>query len=375
MKTALTTCLAAALLVAAARAAEPAPAAKHKPNPKLAAMKPHSWLRIGGAPPAPRGIMAYSGGVFDSEHNVFLVFGGGHADYWGNEVCAFNLKTLTWKKMYQPDAAARYTNDNIDNQKGKLKDSDKPYTRHSYQMLAFVPSVKKMFIWSGCGPGWGRIAPTCPSPRDAWYYDYAANKWELLTTGGPGGYGGGTCFDSKRNCIWALPGTSWPKLWKFDVKTGKWSRHAMKPESSAGVHLNLVYNAKRDVIFAGIGNDGKRSYLIHPNTIKVEKVDTRRYTPGGYGGLALLPDQDAAVSLKNGPTMGVFDFGGKRWLPLPPLEGTPKLMGYAVYGRFDYSPVDKAVVFVGRAGTYAYKPPEKYDFPALAKAAEAAAKK
>jgi hypothetical protein len=321
-------------------------------------MPPHSWLQIGPPPPSPKGIMAYSGGVFDSEHDVILIFGGGHADYWGNEVCAFDVATLKWKKMYEPDAEARYTNDNIDHVNGKLKDSDKPYTRHSYQMLAFVPTAKRMFVWSGCGPGWGKIAPTCVAPKDAWYYDYSANKWEQLATGGPSGYGGGTCYDPKRDVVWALEGTSWPPLWQFDVKTSKWSKHPLKPESAAGAHLDLIYNAKRDVILAGV-TEGKLSYLINPATFAVEKADTSDYKPAGYGGLTMLPEHDAAISLTGDPTLGVFNFDTKRWSKLDGPDGGPKMLGYAVYGRLWWSPIDKVVLFVGPAGTWAYKPPEK----------------
>lgn len=366
LRASIASLLLAPLLAVAAGAGEGA-ATKHRPNPRLAAMRPHSWLKLGGPPPAPRGIMAYSGGVFDTEHNAIVIFGGGHADYWGNEVCAFDMRTLAWKKMYEPDARARYTNDNIDNTKGKLKDSDKPYTRHSYQMMTFVPSAKKMFIWSGCGPGWGKIAPTCPSPPDAWYYDLAANKWELLTTDGPRGYGGGTCYDPKRDAVWALPGVSWPKLWKFDVKAGKWSKHPMKPESSASCHMNLDYSPRQDKIVASVGNDGKRGYVIDPQAFTIRKADVSTFRPVGYGGQTYLPEQDAMLSLIAGPALGAFEFRTGKWYKLEGPAGGPKMMGYAVYGRFNYTPHDKAALFVGAAGTWAYRPPEKFDFAGLAK--------
>jgi len=93
-------------ILAADSAARPAPA----PNPKLAATEAKTWLRI-GPPPSPKGIMACSDGVYDSRHNVILIYGGGHADYWRNEVCAFHMASLTWKKIHEPDAQARYNNE------------------------------------------------------------------------------------------------------------------------------------------------------------------------------------------------------------------------------------------------------------------------
>ena len=352
---------------AAAQAAEPS-SPKHEPNPKLAALPANTWTRVADKQPAPNGILAYSGGVFDSEHNVYLLFGGGHGDYWGNEVCALDMKTLAWKRMYEPDAEGRYLKDNLDHAKGKLKDSDKPYTRHSYQMQVFVPTAKKMFIWSGCGPGWGKqMGEHCVQPPDAWYYDYAANKWEFLNSNSPKCYGGGTCYDSKRDVIWALPGDSWPKLWKFDVKTGKWSSHALKPEASATCHLDLVYSPKQDRIVAAVG-ERQKAYIIDPEKFTVEQPDASLYKPHGGGGMVYLPDQDVVVNVfQKG---GVFDFETKKWYPLAPeknFEGSSW-----VYGDCNYSPVDKVILIVNAAGTWAYRPPEKYDFKALAEKAAAA---
>lgn len=315
--------------------------------------------------------MAYSGSVFDTRNNVILLFGGGHADYWGNEVCAFDMATLEWKKMYEPDARGRYTNENIDNKKGKLRDSDKPYTRHSYQMMTFIPTTGRMFVWSGCGPGWGNIKPTCPAPPDAWAYDYKTNKWELLATDGPACYDGGTAYDSKRDVVWAFPGGSWQPLWQWDVKKRQWSKHKLKPEVGGGLGTRMEYSPPRDRLHL-TARTGKDVVLVNPETFEVEKLDTSTYVPAGSG-TTYLPDQDTVLHLgwrKEAP-MGVLDFDGKRWLPLKPVgESLPKERGYGVYGRFMYSPYEKVCLFVGPDGTWAYRPPEKFDYAALASVAK-----
>lgn len=351
-----------AALVAGATALSAADAhgkgAKAKPekNPTLAAIAPNTWQRVADPPPAPLGILAYCGGVIDTDHNAYLVFGGGHADYWGNEVCALDLKTLTWKRMYEPDAQARYTNANLDHPKGRLKDSDKPYSRHSYQQMAYVPSVKKMFIWSGCGPGFADIAPQCFPPPDSWYYDLAANKWEEVATDAPTSYGGGTCYDSKRNVLWAVQGTSWPELWKWDVATAKWSHAPMSPRSPFYCHLNLAYAGKHDLIVAAVG-EGRLSYVIDPEKLTLEAPDVSTYLPHGAGGLVYLPDQDVVLSVHD--SSGVYDFKTKKWYPI-------KVDKYFdgerwVFGHCNYDPTNGVVILVNRSGTWAYMPPPKYD--------------
>ena len=44
----------------------------------------------------------WSGGTYDPNHDKFLVWGGGHNDYYGNELYAFDLKTLSWELLTQP---------------------------------------------------------------------------------------------------------------------------------------------------------------------------------------------------------------------------------------------------------------------------------
>ena len=57
-----------------------------------------------GAPPG--GIAAYSGmAVDDRGHRLFL-FGGGHNDYFGNEVWRLTLNTFEWSRDYAPDIGA-----------------------------------------------------------------------------------------------------------------------------------------------------------------------------------------------------------------------------------------------------------------------------
>ncbi|MGO9920668.1 MAG: sulfatase-like hydrolase/transferase [Isosphaeraceae bacterium] len=154
----------------AATAIGAAEATKPRLNPKLTAIPENTWEKVAGFAPAPSGILAYWGGVYDPVNHQFLIFGGGHADYWGNEVCAFSPATLTWKRMYEPDAQARYTSGNIDNVKGKLKDSDKPYTRHTYNQLCFVTNSASMFIFGGAGPGWGNNVVLLVVDSGVWAY-------------------------------------------------------------------------------------------------------------------------------------------------------------------------------------------------------------
>jgi len=355
-----------ASLAAAGEKKAAADAAKHAPNAKLAAIAENAWQKVAGFAPTSGGILAYSGGTYDSVNHRFLLFGGGHADYWGNEVCAFSPETLEWKKMYEPDAQKRYTNDNIDNRNGKLKDSDKPYTRHTYNMLCFVTSSGSMFAYSGCGPGWGSIKPTCPSPPDAWSYSWKENKWtQLSNSGAPGGYAKACCYDSKRDTVWAYGGND--QLAKFDLKEKVWSRQAVKPGIGyiGGYNFQMEYLPKSDRVMI-IGAD---VCTVDPGTFASERHTLAKAC--GKAGLTYLPDHDAALYLtlpggETGPAqrLALFDCAKKEWHEVD-CE-MPKDMRGAIWDRFHYDPVDKVALLVVNSGVWAYKPPKEFKFKSAA---------
>jgi len=332
--------------------------AKSLPNPKLAGIPENCWEKVAGFAPAPTGILAYSGGVYDSVHHQLLIFGGGHADYWGNEVCAFSPATLTWRRMYEPDARNRYRNDNIDNTRGKLKDSDKPYTRHTYNQLCFVSSSASMFIFGGAGPGWGEIRPTCPAPPDCWSYSLADNKWSLLYAGRdtPGGYAMACCYDPKRDVVWAYGRES--RLSRFDLKRKTWSTRSIRPAIDyVGLYnFHMLYLPKSDKILL-VGSD---ACTIDPATL----VSQRHPLKGASGkaGLAYLPDQDAVfyVSLPGGETgpeyhTELFACAPMKWQK---IQTKGLAARGAVWNRLHYDPLDHVVLLVVDSGVWAYKPPQ-----------------
>ena len=334
---------------------------RHTPNPKLTALAENTWQKVAGFAPAPGGILAYSGGSYDSVNHQFLIFGGGHADYWGNEVCAFSPETLTWKKMYEPDARGRYTNDNIDNANGRLKDSDKPYTRHSYNMLCFVASSASMFAYSGCGPGWGDIKPTCPAPPDAWSYSWKDNKWtQLANAGAPGGYAKACCYDSRRDTVWAYGGKG-TALHQFDLKAKAWKAHAAKIPFG-GINLQMEYLPKMDRVMIIGGRPGS-TCTVNPEGMAVESHPLE--DASGKAGLTWLPEQDAALYLtlpggETGPAqrLAVFDCAKKEWREV--ACEMPKEMRGAIWDRLHFDPVDKVALLVVGSGVWAYRPPAKF---------------
>src|SRR3954449_5127276 len=48
-------------------------------------------------------IEAWSGGTYDSVRGPLVLWGGGHSDYAGNELYAFDIATLKWSRLWGPE--------------------------------------------------------------------------------------------------------------------------------------------------------------------------------------------------------------------------------------------------------------------------------
>lgn len=180
---------AASLAVSVALTAPPAAALDLAA--RVQALAPGHWLELTGnaagtiegtrlervAPPraghpawgnqGPRALMrAWSGAAYDPDRRWLLVFGGGHRDYGGNEVYAFDLNTLEWKRLTEP---SRYGGD------PKAPDTldGTPVSRHTYDGLEYLPRLGRLFLFGGSNwgdvPGWGKAA---------WLFDPAARRWQ-----------------------------------------------------------------------------------------------------------------------------------------------------------------------------------------------------
>ncbi|MEM7356574.1 MAG: Ig-like domain-containing protein, partial [Acidobacteriota bacterium] len=111
----------------------------------LNTLEPGEWLEIPDsdmrqvAPVDPPGdvecvITCWSGAAYDSLENRMIVWGGGHGQYGGNELYAFDLDLLQWTRLTEPsiidqdDTAETYAD-------------GRPRSVHTYDMLQFDEST------------------------------------------------------------------------------------------------------------------------------------------------------------------------------------------------------------------------------------------
>ncbi len=88
---------------------------------------------------------AWSGGIADTLRNRLIVWGGGHNDYYGNEVYALNLsaKPVTLTRLNNPSPP------NIGGQFETALSDGNPNSRHTYNGLTYLAAFDHMLAFGG----------------------------------------------------------------------------------------------------------------------------------------------------------------------------------------------------------------------------------
>ena len=329
---------------------------KAVPNSQLASVLPSPLPDIGFNSPA--SIMsAWGGGTWDEARQQLLVWGGGHADYSGNEIYAFSLATLKWARLTNPSPDLMMTTADTPRRSTlEVRADGQPGSRHTYAGMLYMPTVDRMFatggsLWMSGGPS-----------QKTWSFDPAAKTWteksypsgqQVLTAisawdpvlnGVWFPFRGGAYFYSPENDTWTLKATDWmepdwnaPKMmalhqakrklfvvggdggaantWMIDVSGTRPTFSVvaltgdLTPTKVAAP--GLVYDTKRQQLVMWAG--GRDLYILDPDTLAITKEtltggDTPTTNPqvaGTYGRFQYIASQDLYIVV-NSTSENVF---------------------------------------------------------------------
>lgn len=139
--------------------------------------KAHEIAALEGSGGCAMAINAWSGGVFDERLRKMLVIGGGHMDYWGNEVYGFDLASGAWT-MVKPASRLGMTGSPSE----PMPDGN-PVSRHTYDGLAYMRHLAQVFMFGGA------VAPNGYSVNSTWWFDSAKGTWRAKGNAPPSGVG------------------------------------------------------------------------------------------------------------------------------------------------------------------------------------------
>ena len=293
-------------------------------------------------------IDAWSGGALDTQREWLLVWGGGHSDYAGNEVYAFDLKTLAWNRLTNPSVA--------DRARTATYPDGQPRARHTYNYIEYVPAWDRFVSFGGAGPwpfGGGEFT------RAISEFDYDGRTW-ITGARAPVPPGGSMIaalarLDAATGAIYFVPGAKGAML-RLDPQTqqwqGGWGRCQVTAHASAAIAPD-----RRSLVVVGKGTaDGIRQAwkwdLDHPSA----PVDLRKLTSGDPAveramapGFAYHAPSRKFVGWIGGTDLLTLDPDTWQWqrfaaAPGSADPGAPSPRG--TYGRFQYVPRLDAFVLV-----------------------------
>jgi hypothetical protein len=279
------------------------------------------------------GAFSYSGAAFDTKRDRLLIWGGGHHDYYGNEIYAFNLSDFTWDRLTDPSPVT-----SPDVCVDVLSDGN-PNSRHTYYNLEYIPDPVDRFFSTPAG------STACASggvDRHTWMFDFITEKWiDMAPTGTPviGWAPTESAYNPLTNQVFSVsPGG----LYRYDVAKNDWQNlNSTEIWGDRGVVVDtkrklLVVVGHGEVIVYDIGNESYQPQIWE--TIGGE-FNVKGYRPG----VNYDPVADRIV-VWHGGAVHALNMDTKEWTHLAVAPQDAHVEG--TYGRFRYSPIENAYVAV-----------------------------
>jgi hypothetical protein len=322
---------------------------------------PNSKIRQSLPSPIPVGnpsniTNAWNGGFFDSTRNRYVVMGGGHADYAGNEMYGFDVNSLTWSRFWGPTPNAQ-----IPTSTGtyEVYDDGNPGSRHTYGGLVYLPNIDKYFVHGGSlyysGNGSSKV----------WLFNPAGGTWSQGTTPS-----GNCTVNELVNQAAYDPGTGkvlvhlYNHLCEYDPIGNAWTKRG---DGGAGFSFGnhaAVYDY--DHKYYCFITNGVWCYNLNDSSTATPL--TRVTTSGdigiesaGVAGADYDPVSKKIVAWVGGTSVYTLDITTSRWTKLSAATGntvTPTSpTSNGTFGRWRYVPSKNAFIVVNSIddNVYMYK--------------------
>jgi hypothetical protein len=291
-------------------------------------------------------IAAWSSGAFDTSRDRLLVWGGGHADYAGNEVYAFDLNALSWSRLTNPsDPPAPDVPYAPDGQ---------PTSRHTYDYVQYVPSIDSMCSFGGAA--FYLSGQTGTSHTDC--YNFATQRWEqhpddvIL-----GEYiGSFSAVDPTTGHAWSHGCMGLTSLAEFDPVADAWISHGgtwTDQNNYYSYELTAAIEPIQHLLVAVGGNQSFIWDLSDAGDIAGQAITTTGDTSmveAGSPGFVHDSASGLFVAWNGGTDVYTLDPSTWAWTHVPPAASntvTPTAAAATgTFGRFRYSPAHNVFVAV-----------------------------
>jgi hypothetical protein len=295
-------------------------------------------------------IDAWSGGAWDPVHAYMILWGGGHSDYYGNEVYGFSTKTFQWQLLVPGTPVA-----SMSAIMEPMPDGN-PDSRHTYDGLAYLTAEDRFFAFGGA------TAPGGNSSELTWELDVANKKWSQVDPGhtlpSHDYYFMGTAYDEAGHRVFMRNEQG---VFVYDLTTNAWTTlidagfPPLWPNWATSNYRRGIFDPKRTLFFTigGKTGDGKPDFFTWDVVAKMPAY-TQWVTTGGddiAGANGVGADLDIAadgiVAWAGGPAR-VLDLNTKQWTTKSGAGAPAAAVANGTFGRFRYLPRYNVFILVNQ---------------------------
>ncbi len=209
-------------------------------------------------------ITDYSGMVYDPVGHRMLVWGGGHAATYRDDVEALDLETLEWYVDAPPTPCEDMVIENVDLSLSRWITTNHPIARHSYDLLVVVPDEPALWMLAkiqGRGRGCNHLPPVSDeapyvlsdgSGGAVARYDLVARQWTFYPDVTAWSFGAGAEYDPVSGKILLVGGHGMSVL---DPQAGvvaarvEWPDESLRRKIDTGEGVKLLYVPPRDSFY------------------------------------------------------------------------------------------------------------------------------
>jgi hypothetical protein len=304
-------------------------------------------------------VAAWNGGIADTKLNRLLLWGGGHADYAGNELYAFDVNSLQMQRLNEPSPI------NSSSACVETLSDDKPNSRHTYSGLAYIAHAHRMFSFGGGLNKCGFFSNT------TWTLDLDTLQWKNMKPegGAPTALAGVIAdYDLNSRSVF-LHDTA--DLWQYDFDRNRYKK--VGTNEAINYHMNGVIDPKRKLFFimgaAGSPGGGLKVISVAPGS-NYSMRDWSSSASATCGPLLTASSPGLSYDSVIDRIVGWPNFGDRVYLfdpdsktctsetfsggpPDSSHQGSPHTSN-GTFGRFRYFPDKDAFVLVNQAGNNVY---------------------
>jgi hypothetical protein len=287
------------------------------------------------------GIFSWSSGAYDSRRSRLLVFGGGHSDYFGNELYALSLSDSSMSRLTDPGLPL------ATECSPQTAAGTQPASRHTYDTLLYLEHADRLFVFGGSMPPCGYLSD------DTWTYSFADQKWEAHEPTGPKPKavpGIVADYDAVSKKIFLHDDSA---LFSYDLEQDTFEQ--LLADDVIDYHMTAVIEpSARKLVLVGGGRvllyelDGAAA------PTELATVGAGALVESAYPGLAFDPDSGHIVGWNGGDTAFSLELESGIWTPLSSANGPGVANETGTYKRWRYVPGSKSFVLVNGASQNAF---------------------